>query len=98
MLGENGAGGRVGGSAGNGAAPLVDGAGLGAGDGSAAAGKAVAVSVSAMPAEAMAGGAGSAAGGAVTLVLSMKVLLRAIKDEQGKSRGTRDALQRSMLC
>ena len=97
MLEENGAGGRVGGSAGNGAAPMVvDGAGLGAGDGSAAAGKEVAVSV--MPAEAAAGGAGSAAGGAVTLVLSMRVLLRAIKDEQGKSRGTRDALQRSMLC
>ena len=29
---------------------------------------------------------------------AMQALLRAIKDEQGKSRGTRDALQRSMLC
>jgi len=29
---------------------------------------------------------------------SLQALLRAIKDEQGKSRGTRDALQRSMLC
>ena len=28
---------------------------------------------------------------------SLQALLRAIKDEQGKSRGTRDALQRSML-
>ena len=34
----------------------------------------------------------------LTMALAMQALLRAIKDEQGKSRGTRDALQRSMLC
>ena len=34
----------------------------------------------------------------LTTALAMQALLRAIKDEQGKSRGTRDALQRSMLC
>ena len=33
-----------------------------------------------------------------TMALAVQALLRAIKDEQGKSRGTRDALQRSMLC
>ena len=98
VLEENGAGGRVGGSAGNGAAPMVNGTAP-MGDGSAAVGEAVAVSV--VPEAAGPGDAGSkeaAAGGAVSLVLSMKALLRAIKDEQGKSRGTRDALQRSMLC
>ena len=34
----------------------------------------------------------------LTTALAVQALLRAIKDEQGKSRGTRDALQRSMLC
>ena len=34
----------------------------------------------------------------LTMALAVQALLRAIKDEQGKSRGTRDALQRSMLC
>ena len=34
----------------------------------------------------------------LTTALAMQALLRAIKDERGKSRGTRDALQRSMLC
>ena len=34
---------------------------------------------------------------ALTMALAVQALLRAIKDEQGKSRGTRDALQRSML-
>ena len=32
------------------------------------------------------------------MALAVQALLRAIKDEQGKSRGTRDALQHSMLC
>ena len=96
VLEESGAGGRVGGSAGNGAAPIVN--------GSATAEKTVAGSVvpeavgDAGSKEAAAGGAVPKEGGAVSLVLSMKALLRAIKDEQGKSRGTRDALQRSMLC
>ena len=82
----------------NGTAPMVD--------GSAAVGEAAAGSVvpeeagpgDAGSKEAAAGGAVPKEGGAVSLVLSMKALLRAIKDEQGKSRGTRDALQRSMLC
>ena len=34
----------------------------------------------------------------LAMALAVQALLRAIKDEQGKSRGTRDALQRSMLC
>ena len=105
VLEENGAGGRVGGSAGNGAAPMVNGTAPMV-DGSAAVGEAVAVSVvpeaagpgDAGSKEAAAGGAVPKEGGAVSLVLSMKALLRAIKDEQGKSRGTRDVLQRSMLC
>ena len=89
----------VGGSAGEAAAVSV------VTQGAAAVGAvpAVAAAGGARPAETtVAGGtgsaAGSAAGGAVTLLLSMKVLLREIKAEQGKSRGTRDALQRSMLC
>ena len=76
------------------------GGGEGAAKGATAAANGAAADGAAIAAAANSGGSGGS-GDAVLpgpQTLSMKPLLRAIKAEQAKGRGTRDALQRSMLC